>query len=178
MNKQNSKDPFVSSLLNMKVYLSFIEIGKNISDNLKKKIEYQIEGKCISEGLILPHSIQIVSYSSGKINMEDVEFQVVYQCNVCLPVEGMELTCITKSITKAGIHAEYVYDHRPLIAVFITRDDNYENPLFLTIKQADTKIKVIVSGVIFELNDNIIAVTADLFSAEETKTEEKEETEK
>jgi DNA-directed RNA polymerase subunit E'/Rpb7 len=163
-NKETNKNPFTSSLLNMKVFLSFIEIGSNIKDNLKKKIEYQVEGKCIAEGLIIPNSIKIISYSSGKINMEDVEFQVVYQCNICLPVEGMEIECITKSITKAGIHAEYSHNDKPIIAIFITRDDNYDNPLFQKIKTSDVKITAIITGVIFELNDPIIAVTAELVS--------------
>jgi DNA-directed RNA polymerase subunit E'/Rpb7 len=155
------EQPFAPSLLTMKVYLSFVEIGKNIQYNLQKKIEHQVDGKCIAEGLIVPHSVEVISYSAGKISMEDVEFQVVYQCRVCLPVEGMVIHCIAKSITKAGIHAEYVFEKRPLIAVFITRDENYENPEFVKIK-ADTNIQARVTGVIYELNDTIVTVTAEL----------------
>jgi hypothetical protein len=162
--ENTTSTPFSSSLLNMKVYLSFIEIGYNIGDNLKKKIEHQVEGKCIAEGLVIPNSIEIISYSSGKINMEDVEFQVVYRCLICLPVEDMEMECITKSITKAGIHAEYIYNDNPVIAVFITRDDNYDNPHFQEVKNPDVKIKVRITGVIYELNDPLIAVTAELIS--------------
>jgi len=165
MDKEKTP-PFTSSLLSMKVYLSFIEIGNNIKNNLKKKIEYQVEGKCIVEGLVIPGSVEIIDFSSGKVVMEDIEFQVNYRCNICYPVEGMEINCITKSITKAGIHAEYVFNNKPIIAVFITRDDNYENPEFVKIKNTDVKISAIVSGVMFELNDKIITVTADLVSGE------------
>lgn len=155
-------EPFSVSLLNYKAFLSFNEVGNNIQTNLQKKIEHQVEGKCISEGLVVPNSISIISYSAGKVNNQYVEFDVVYKCNVCLPVEGMEIECIVKTITKAGIHAEYIYNHKPLITIFITRDDNYENEKFLKITNAGTKIKVAVTGVIFELNDTTISVTAEL----------------
>jgi len=159
---RDSQHPFTSALLSMKVLLSIIEIGGNIQGNLKKKIENQVEGKCIAEGLVIPYSIQVVSYSAGKINMDKVEFQVAYSCEICLPFEGMEFECITKSITKAGIRAEYVYNGKPVIAVFVTRDENYENANFVAIKTVDTKIRVAVSGVSYELNDPYITATAEL----------------
>ena len=59
-----------------------------------------------------------------------------------------------------------LFNNKPIIAVFITRDDNYENPEFVKIKNTDVKISAIVSGVMFELNDKIITVTADLVSGE------------
>ena len=159
---EQTDDPFSSSILSMRILLSIIEIGANIKENLKKKIEHQVEGKCISEGLVMPNSIQVVSYSGGKPKNGDVEYQVVYQCNVCLPIEGMKIECRTKSITKAGIHAEYTFDNQPIIAVFITRDDNVQNAKFEKIKNTDETIIVEITGVIFELNDPVIATTADL----------------
>jgi DNA-directed RNA polymerase subunit E'/Rpb7 len=156
------KEPFSTSLLNYKAFLSFNEVGNNIQTNLQKKIEYQVEGRCIAEGLVVPNSISIISYSAGKVNNQYIEFDVVYKCNICLPVEGMIIECIVKTITKAGIHAEYIYNNKSLVTVFITRDDNYENKTFSKITNSGTKINAMVTGVIFELNDTTISVTAEL----------------
>jgi hypothetical protein len=160
MNK--SDEPFAPALLSTKVFLSFTEVGNNIAENLKKKIEHKVEGKCIPEGYIMPNSIRIESFSNGKIVEENVEFEVFYHCNICLPVEGMEIECITKFITKAGVHAEYIVDNKPIITFFITRDDNYDNPEFVKIKGPHVKILAKVTGVTYELNDPTICVIADL----------------
>jgi DNA-directed RNA polymerase subunit E'/Rpb7 len=123
-------NPFLTSLLTMKVYLSIIEIGSNVSDILRQKIRTQVEGKCIKEGLVVPDSVKIVRHSAGKVNMEDIEFQVTYQCELCYPIEGMIIECISKTITKAGVYAEYNMNEKKMIAVFIPRDDNYDNSQF------------------------------------------------
>jgi DNA-directed RNA polymerase subunit E'/Rpb7 len=154
-------NPFLTSLLTMKVYLSIIEIGKNVADVLRQKIRIQVEGKCIKEGLVVPGSIKIIRYSAGKVNMEDVEFQVTYECSLCFPVEGMVIECVSKTITKAGIYAEYNVDNQKLISVYFPRDDNYDNKNFLEIKPEMT-ILAKITGVTYELNDSSITVTAEL----------------
>ena len=90
----------------MKVALSMNEIGQNIKQNLERMISKQTEGKCIAEGFIRPNSIQLINYSSGVITNDFIEFQTVFECMVCYPVEGMLMECNAKTITKAGIHAE------------------------------------------------------------------------
>ena len=95
--------------------------------------------------------------------MEKVEFHVSYECDVCLPVEGMVLECRTKTITqKAGIHAECVVDGVSDITVFVSKEDNMEHPLFKKITEPNVAITVKVVGVMFELNDRTITVMADL----------------
>ena len=165
--------PFTKSLLQNKVYLTINEIGSNNEKNIERKIANKMEGKCSSDaGYIIPNSVQLVSYSVGKIEKEDIEHHVSFTCNVCLPIEGMEMKCVVKSITKPGIKAEYIHEYTndendvvklPIITCYIVRDDNYENPEF---EKVDTNMTILVriTGSSFELNDTSITTTADLIS--------------
>ena len=129
--------------------------------NLEKKLIHKNEGKCIPEGYIRPNSIRIISYSSGNVNSENIEFQVVFECMICHPIEGMMITCTTKTITKAGIHAEVISDGVVPITVFIARDHHNTKQYFSTIKE-NMQILTRVIGVRFELNDPYICVIGEL----------------
>ena len=152
---------YSKSILCQKILLSINEIGGNIKEILEKKIISRNEGKCIKQGFIRPNSIKIISFSSGIINSSYIEFQTVFECLLCHPVEGMNLECNVKTITKAGVHAEVItYDVVP-ITVFIARDHHNTNNKFAAIRE-NAKIKVKVIGVRFELNDSFICVIASL----------------
>ena len=99
---------YVRNMISMKVFLKIREVGRNTKGNLERKIVEKTEGKCIPEGYIRPDSVRVLSYSSGVVNLENIEFQVVFECLVCNPVEGMHVECVVKTITKAGIHGEVV----------------------------------------------------------------------
>jgi DNA-directed RNA polymerase subunit E'/Rpb7 len=156
---------YIPSMLSMKVALSITEIGKNIKQNLEKKISKRTEGRCIAEGFIRPDSVKVTSYSSGTVNNENVEFQTLFECMVCYPVEGMMIECQAKTITKAGIHAEVIDENGTMpITVFVARDHHFTDHHFATIKEnANITIKVI--GVRFELNDPYICVIGKLIDA-------------
>jgi DNA-directed RNA polymerase subunit E'/Rpb7 len=149
---------YIKSLLTTKVVLSIGEIGQNIKQNLEKKIAAKVEGKCGIEGYIQPKSVSVKTYSNGLVNTGFVEFQVVYECMVCRPVEGMLIECVAKTITKAGIHAEVIGKHGEIpITAHIARDHNYNDLRFNNVKEKDV-IRVNVIGVRFELNDPCIDV--------------------
>jgi DNA-directed RNA polymerase subunit E'/Rpb7 len=153
---------YTNSVLNMKVSLSIREVGKNTKQNLERAISNKTEGKCISEGFIRPNSVRVISYSNGVVNNEFVEFQTVFECMVSHPVEGMLIECITKTITKAGIHAEVKDDTGVIpITVFVARDHHISNNMFMNVKETD-KLVVRVIGVRFQLNDPFISVLAEL----------------
>lgn len=153
---------YLKSLLNQKVTLSITEIGNNLKQNLEKKIAAKIEGKCIVQGFIKPKSTHIVNYSSGNVNAAFVDFQVVFECMVCHPVEGMLIECKSKTITKAGIHAEVIDETGVVpVTVFIARDHNYNDVHFNNVKENET-ILVRVIGTRFELNDSYICVIGKL----------------
>lgn len=129
---------------------------------MEKKIQAKIEGKCIEQGFIRPNSVVVKSYSCGLINSANVEFQVVFECNICHPVEGMLIECDVKTVTKAGIHAVVKTDEDVVpVTVFVARDHNYNDSYFGTIKE-NMKIITRVIGIRYELNDPFICVIGKL----------------
>lgn len=153
---------YLKSILSKKIRLVITEIGENVKDNLKYKITSSIEGKCIAEGFIKPNSVKIVSYSSGNVNADFVEFQTVFECLICCPVEGMEIECVSKTITKAGIHAQVIDSDGSIpVTVFVARDHHNTNKYFNSIKE-NAQIKVKVIGTRYELNDPYICVIGKL----------------
>jgi DNA-directed RNA polymerase subunit E'/Rpb7 len=149
---------YLQSILTMKVIIPITQVGKNMKQNLEKIISKKTEGKCIAEGFIKPSSVKVIRYSSGTINNENIEFQTVFECMVCHPVEGMLVECDTKTITKAGIHAEVTDESGNVpITVFVARDHHFTDKHFAQVKE-NMKILVRVIGVRFELNDPYICV--------------------
>ena len=49
-NNEKIYSPYIPSILTKKVSLSILEVGKNIKQNLEKKIQVTTEGICIPEG--------------------------------------------------------------------------------------------------------------------------------
>jgi len=157
---------YIKSMLTMKVQLSITEIGKNIKQNLEKMVSHKTEGRCIVEGFIKPNSVKVLSYSSGVVNSDIIEFQTTFECMVCHPVEGMNIECEAKTLTKAGIHAEVKDDNDITpVTVFIARDHHHMDRLFASIKEGQ-KITVRVIGVRYELNDPYICVIGKLIEPE------------
>ena len=157
---------YIKSMLSIKLVLSIREIGKNVKQNLERKITSQIEGKCIVEGFIQPNSVKIISYSSGNVISDLIEFHAVYECMVAHPVEGMLVEASAKTITKAGIHAQVVDEDGNIpITVFVAKDHHHIDQLFNTVVEND-KITVKVIGTRYELNDPYICVIAKLVSVD------------
>lgn len=162
-HKPNEYGVYMKQMLAMKVFMRINEVGTNTRANLEHKIVQRTEGKCVPEGYIRPRTVRVIKYSAGIVNSEYIEFQAVYECMVCNPVEGMKIECDVVDITMAGIHAVVPGDipGKPLIEVFIARDHNYLNRNFGNIKEG-MKIEARIIGKRFELNDPCITVGAML----------------
>jgi len=155
-------------LLTRKIVLPFTVIGKNLKENIEENIKDNFEGKCVVEGYIKPNSSNIITYSSGVIEKGNlVLFEVVFECDVCFPVEGMIISCVAKNITKAGIRAESAIDVPSPIVVFIAKDHHYNVSQFSEIQEGD-KINIRVIGQRFELNDKYISIIGELMKEKET----------
>ena len=153
---------YMNSLLTQKVILSITEIGKNSKQNLEQKLISKNEGRCIAQGFIKPESIKIISYSSGLVQSENIEFQATFECMICNPVEGMLIECTVKTVTKAGIHAEVITENEIVpLTVFIAKDHYATNAYFNSVKENDN-IRVKVIGSRFELNDPYVCVIGQL----------------
>jgi DNA-directed RNA polymerase subunit E'/Rpb7 len=163
-NKLESESIYELAVLTRTILLNMSSIGENLTEVINKVISSKYEGKCVVEGYIKPGSIKIVSYSSGLITGENVFFEVILQCEICYPVEGMIIQCVAKNITKAGIRAisanEKDEENSPFI-VFIARDHHNMNDQFQSIQEG-TRFTAKVIGQRFELNDKYISIIAEL----------------
>ena len=161
---------YIPSVLTQKVVMHITEIGNNLKQNLEEKLKFLNEGKCIIEGYVRPKSIEIISYSSGIIYGDFIEFIIVFDCAVCHPVEGMKIKdCIVTSITKAGIHATVETDPGVVpLHIDIARDHNTMSSYFNSIVEG-SNILVKVIGIRFELNDPHIEVIAELLNPDNYK---------
>jgi DNA-directed RNA polymerase subunit E'/Rpb7 len=161
------KDTRVSSiysrcLITRSIVLPITAIGKNIKEVIEVNISSNYEGKCVVEGFIKPNSSKIITYSSGTIfRGSSIKFEVVFECEVCFPVEGMLISCVVKNITKAGVRAESSTDVPTPVVVFIAKDHHYNNSQFAEI-EVGNPINVRVIGQRFELNDKYVSIIGEL----------------
>ena len=165
--RQNKlQDVYHRSIVSQKVILDIKNVGGNLKEIIEKKIGYDIEGKCTTEGYIKPRSVSVINYSNGRItNGMLIVFDAVFECDICLPVEGMKIECQVKNVTKAGIRAEINLsgeeDESSPVVIFIARDHHIENKYYNDVSENDT-ISVRVIGQRFELNDKYITIIAEL----------------
>ena len=154
-------------LITRSIVLPITAVGKNIRETIEENIKASFEGKCIVEGYIKNNSSKIVTHSSGLIIKGNlISFEVVFECDICFPVEGMLVSCIAKNITKAGIKAESATDVPSPIVVFVTKDHHYNSAYFSEVQEGD-KINVRVIGQRFELNDKYISIIGELVKEKE-----------
>jgi DNA-directed RNA polymerase subunit E'/Rpb7 len=158
---------YMKNMVTRNISLPMSKIGKNVKQILETIISSQVDGKCSVEGYIKKGSVNVLTYSNGLLKGSDIVFEVVFECLVCNPVEGMLIDVVAKNITKAGIKAETKEYPSPVV-VFIARDHHYKSNYFNTIKEND-EIKIRVIGQRFELNDPYISIIAELVEPREEK---------
>ncbi len=152
---------YTRALITRTISLSINNIATNLDKVLEEYISFNFEGKCIVEGFVKPGTTKIVTYSSGLIQGVNIIFEVVFECSICYPVEGMNIYCVVKNITKAGIRAESSTDVPSPFVVFIARDHHFNMPKFASMKEGDKFIANVI-GQRFELNDKYISIIAQL----------------
>jgi DNA-directed RNA polymerase subunit E'/Rpb7 len=162
---------YMNTLLSRKIQISFNKIGKNIKEVLEKSVKRDIEGKCTIEGFVKSDSTKVLTYSSGVLFENKVEFDVVFECLVCCPVEGMLIKCNVKNKTQAGIRAVIgsgagtgagaTSDEKSPVVVYVSRDHHYNNKYFNTVNEND-EITVRVIGQRYELNDEQVSVIGEI----------------
>ena len=161
MTSFKEKGVYELALLTRNVNLQMNLVGSNLVEVLTKKISSMYDGKCIVEGFVKPGSINIITTSSGVISGTNVSFEVVFQCQISYLVEGMNINCIAKNITKAGIRGESADETQSPFIIFIARDHHFMNEYFTSIKENDTFTAKVI-GQRFELNDKYISIIGEL----------------
>jgi len=131
---------------------------ENIMALLHNTLISCIEGRCITEGFIKPHSTRIIDFKCGKIIAKNVQFNIIIECLVCNPQPQSIITCVAKNITQAGIRAVSDDEYSPII-VYITRDFGIESDktYYNSVKEGD-KINIRIIGKRFEMNDRHIQI--------------------
>jgi DNA-directed RNA polymerase subunit E'/Rpb7 len=143
------------------ILLPITAIGKSLKETLENTISRMVEGKCIVQGYVKPNSIRVITHSSGIVKGEKIIFDVVFNCEVCYPVSGMNLNCIAKEITKAGIKAESSDEQTSPFVLFIARDHYYASEYFNSIEENEKFIGRVIAQR-FELNDKYVSIIAEL----------------
>jgi DNA-directed RNA polymerase subunit E'/Rpb7 len=154
-------DPlFERRQLTKKVHIQSKFLQKNIQTSILAQLKGLYEGKCIPEGYVHKNSITIANYSLGRVNYikGGVDYDVVFQSDICMPHVGQKFKAPVKLRSKVGIHAE-----TPPIKVLIPRDLHLGNEEFETIK-ADDDIEFEVIGAQFKQEDQTIVVVGKLLS--------------
>lgn len=157
------------SIITRNIALPITLIGENLKQVIEEYISFHYEGKCVVEGYIKPNSTKIITYSSGTLKRGNfVSFDVVFECELCFPVEGTIIPCIAKTNTKAGITAESADEKPSPVIVFVARDHHYSSSYFNEIKEGD-RINIKVIGQRFELNDKYISIIGELIKQHKPK---------
>tara|TARA_A100001015_G_scaffold287520_1_gene357371 strand:+ start:321 stop:839 length:519 start_codon:yes stop_codon:yes gene_type:complete len=163
----SEKNIFYKGVINKKIGLSIVNIGDNLKNTIEKVISKEIEGKCVTEGYIKNNSVKVISYSGGLINEGNIFFDVVLECLICYPVEGMIINCIVKNITKAGIKAETEDSPSPVI-IFLAKE-HHKNLKYFNTLETNKIIQIKVIGQRYELNDNYISIIGELVQEKKVK---------
>jgi hypothetical protein len=159
--QRETKAVYSPCQITQNVILPMTGIGKNLQQTLETTISKMIGGKCIVEGFVKPESIKIITFSSGIVKGEKIIFDVVFNCEVCYPVAGMNLNCIARNITKAGIRAESADEHPSPFVLFIARDHYFASDYFNSIEENE-KFTARVIAQRFELNDKYVSIIGEL----------------
>lgn len=142
-----------------------INMGGNIEEVLSNEIA-SLEGKCLEEGYLKLGSTKVVRYSCGVLKGANIVIQVIFQGKIANPVKGQTFTCVVENNTRAGIKGRLDDSENPFI-VFLAKD-HHTMPEFSDIKENE-KMKVVIVGQRFEINDpkiSIIAVLDELYKPE------------
>jgi DNA-directed RNA polymerase subunit E'/Rpb7 len=164
--QKDTKGVYSPCQITKNIVLPITAIGKNLLQTLENTITKMVGGKCIVEGYVKPGSIRVITFSSGIVKGENIVFDVVFNCEVCFPVAGMNLNCIAKNITKAGIRAESADEQPSPFVLFVARDHYYSSDYFNSIEENEKFIATVIAQR-FELNDKYVSVIASLVSPKE-----------
>jgi hypothetical protein len=152
---------FITSILSKTVSLPITEVGKNLKEVLRNKVAELVEAKCIVEGYVKQHSVQILSYSCGLVRANDAVFNVSYSCEVFLPCAGMVLDqcVVTEILESAGI--ELKSNQSPnIFVVYVYQDHNFEDKEFKG-RVGDTAA-IHVIDYRFEIYDEYITIMGEI----------------
>src|SRR3990167_10596498 len=101
---------FKKAKLKKTVILEPKDLHVNYRDKIVYNLKKNLEGKCIPrEGYIKKNSIEVISISVGKLDSSDfsgnVMFDVVFTCEITIPIQDIVLSCLVRQKNKIGLTA-------------------------------------------------------------------------
>jgi DNA-directed RNA polymerase subunit E'/Rpb7 len=130
---------------------------ENLNNYVLQKIKNSVEEKCIEDGYVKKDSVKLLTLSCGVFHSDKVKYTATYECLVCLPVEGMPIRCVAKSISNGGIRAVIADEEVSPVVIFVARETTEVD---LSIYKEGDVFEAIVYGVQYELNDTFVSVLA------------------
>jgi len=160
-----------TSTLTRCIRIPMSSVASNLQHYIGNLLANKLDGKCSAEGFIQPGSIKVLSYSSGHVIGDYIEFQTVFECMIANPVEGQNIACVVENVTKAGIKCKVDMDVSPLV-VFVARDHHFMDSYFSSINEGE-HIMIEVIGQRYELNDPYISIIANLVESKKSQEHKK-----
>lgn len=135
-------------------------LNKKINENLLKKFKNEFEGRCISEGYVIPDKTTLlkrtVGMSRGSHFSGDFKFDTLFRIELYNPVRDNIIDCSVHRINELGIQSIV----GPM-QIVIPKELHKDKSLFKNLKVGD-KIKVKVIARRFDLYDTVIYITGKL----------------
>jgi hypothetical protein len=147
--------------ISREVMLPITAVGGQLHQTLETTLDRQLGGKCVSQGYVRPKSVKLLTYSCGIVRADSVIFHTVLQCDVCFLATGMQLSCVAREITKAGINAESADEQPSPFVLFVHRDLFYDNPKFNAIEEGDVFTARVIAQRL-ELNDPFVSLSGEI----------------
>lgn len=174
-------DIFMKVLINEKVKLEPRYLNRNYKNELIKRLNEKLAGKCTRHGYIKKNSIEIYKITPGMIEMISlngtVNYDIYFHAEVCNPMLGTMLNVKVINTNKFGILAESGYtddetnEFLNIIEIIIAKnsvsivsDTDLDN-----ISKGD-ELKVEVIGKKYELNDKQIKIFGKIVVDTKKKT--------
>jgi hypothetical protein len=156
---------YTTSILSKDVEFKFTDLNALSLDNFKDsldalvvhKIKQSVEERCIEDGYVKKDSVKLLTLSAGLFSADKIKYTATYECLICLPVEGMPIRCVAKSISNGGIRAVIADEEVSPVVVFVARETTDAD--LSKYKEGDV-FDAIVFGVQYELNDTFVSVLA------------------
>lgn len=135
-------------------------LNKKIDENLLKKFKNEFEGRCISEGYVIPDKSTLlkrtVGMSRGSHFSGDFKFDTLFKIELYNPVRDNIINCSIHRINELGIQSIV----GPM-QIVIPKELHKDKSLFKNLKVGD-KIKIKVIARRFDLYDTVIYITGKL----------------
>ena len=133
-------------------------LKRNIESSLLAQLRMKYEGKCTPEGFVQPGSIVIVEHSLGRANIirGGLDYNVKFQCDICMPHPGQVFRVPVTIKSKIGVHAE-----KNPIKILLPRDLHLGVSEFEDLKEGQD-IEFEVVGTRFQQGDDSIIVLGKL----------------